>query len=97
MKNKCHCGIKAQKRLRIGDKQLDVCDSCAEEILLGVSKQLEKKGMAIALPFKGSDTGIIVGKNTCTRCNHSWVQRSFDVPTVCPKCKSPYWNREKNK
>ena len=30
----------------------------------------------------------------CERCQHEWVPRDFDQePSVCPKCKSPYWNR----
>ena len=30
----------------------------------------------------------------CERCGHEWVPRDFDAePKVCPKCKSPYWNR----
>jgi len=30
----------------------------------------------------------------CERCNHEWVPRSKidELPTICPKCKSPYWN-----
>jgi hypothetical protein len=33
------------------------------------------------------------------RCNHTWVPRDQDMPLVCPKCKSPYWNkpRQSNK
>ena len=32
----------------------------------------------------------------CERCGHQWIPRDFDreLP-VCPKCKSPYWNRAK--
>lgn len=33
-------------------------------------------------------------KLKCKRCNHSWVAR-IENPTVCPKCKSPYWNIKK--
>jgi Zn finger protein HypA/HybF involved in hydrogenase expression len=34
----------------------------------------------------------------CERCEHVWVPRSMDVePRVCPKCKSPYWNRPRRK
>tara|TARA_Y100000310_G_C20607180_1_gene776139 strand:- start:178 stop:333 length:156 start_codon:yes stop_codon:yes gene_type:complete len=36
----------------------------------------------------------------CERCSHEWVPRnkSKEEPRVCPKCKSPYWNRpRKNK
>jgi DNA-directed RNA polymerase subunit RPC12/RpoP len=30
----------------------------------------------------------------CERCNHEWLPRDKDQePRVCPKCKSPYWNR----
>ncbi len=28
----------------------------------------------------------------CERCGHEWIPRTFETtPTVCPKCKSPYW------
>ena len=31
----------------------------------------------------------------CIRCNHEWVPRSKidELPIICPKCKSPYWNK----
>ena len=30
----------------------------------------------------------------CTRCSHIWVPRDINAPpTVCPKCKSPYWDK----
>ena len=30
----------------------------------------------------------------CDRCDHMWASRrnSEQKPTVCPRCKSPYWN-----
>jgi predicted Zn-ribbon and HTH transcriptional regulator len=29
----------------------------------------------------------------CERCANEWVPRDkSQEPTVCPKCKSPYWN-----
>ena len=32
----------------------------------------------------------------CERCKHEWIPNSFEeLPTVCPKCKSPYWNKPK--
>lgn len=32
----------------------------------------------------------------CERCAHQWVPRTMTVrPTICPKCKSPYWDRVK--
>lgn len=34
----------------------------------------------------------------CERCDHVWIPRGAiagdeKTPTVCPRCKSPYWNR----
>lgn len=32
----------------------------------------------------------------CERCNHIWVPRNTEEkPLVCPKCKSPYWDKPK--
>ena len=31
--------------------------------------------------------------NTCTRCGHKWYPRTPERPRVCPKCKSPYWDK----
>lgn len=30
----------------------------------------------------------------CERCSHEWVPKDSErEPSVCPRCKSPYWNR----
>jgi predicted Zn-ribbon and HTH transcriptional regulator len=30
----------------------------------------------------------------CERCGHEWVPKDIkQEPRVCPKCKSPYWNK----
>lgn len=29
----------------------------------------------------------------CERCSHEWIPRDEGEPNVCPKCKSPYWNK----
>jgi len=31
------------------------------------------------------------GRLECLRCQHRWFKRQVELPTVCPKCKSPYW------
>jgi DNA-directed RNA polymerase subunit RPC12/RpoP len=34
----------------------------------------------------------------CERCNHEWIPRGSErEPSVCPKCKSPYWNKPRKK
>jgi Zn finger protein HypA/HybF involved in hydrogenase expression len=37
---------------------------------------------------------ITVYRYTCERCDHEWLPRELEnEPRVCPKCKSPYWNK----
>ncbi|MBI4362265.1 MAG: hypothetical protein HY558_03740 [Euryarchaeota archaeon] len=34
----------------------------------------------------------------CERCDHEWIPRHPEEnPRVCPKCKSPYWDRPRQK
>lgn len=35
----------------------------------------------------------------CERCGYEWTPRTEGLPKVCanPKCKSPYWNRPRQK
>ncbi|KKN34504.1 hypothetical protein LCGC14_0792990 [marine sediment metagenome] len=32
---------------------------------------------------------------TCLRCDYQWHPRSNEKPVRCPKCGSPYWDRER--
>lgn len=37
---------------------------------------------------------VTVWAYVCERCEHEWIPRNTEnEPRVCPKCKSPYWNR----
>jgi len=33
----------------------------------------------------------------CKRCNHRWQPRGTSLPKYCPKCKSPYWDKDRIK
>ena len=35
----------------------------------------------------------------CDRCTHVWMPRENSVhrPLVCPRCKSPYWDRPRTR
>ena len=46
--------------------------------------------------FDMSKKEIKVYECKCERCNHEWITRSEDAPIVCPKCKSPYWDKPLN-
>ena len=34
---------------------------------------------------------------SCKRCLHTWFPRHVELPVKCPKCQSPYWNKERIK
>ena len=40
---------------------------------------------------------VLILGNRCFRCGHKWVQREKEKPRICPKCKSPYWDKPKTK
>lgn len=31
----------------------------------------------------------------CLRCGHQWMPRTRERPRACPKCKSPWWDRDR--
>ena len=34
----------------------------------------------------------------CERCGNEWVPRNKEEsPIICPKCKTPYWNKPKKR
>jgi len=33
----------------------------------------------------------------CKRCEHRWMPKKASKPTVCPKCNSPYWDKERTR
>jgi len=35
-----------------------------------------------------------IPKFKCKRCGHAWPPK-ISEPVCCPKCKSPYWNKER--
>jgi len=39
-------------------------------------------------------SGLALPRLKCIRCGHTWIPRSNKLPKVCPRCKSPYWNKQ---
>ena len=31
----------------------------------------------------------------CRRCTHEWASKNVKAVRVCPRCKSPYWDRDR--
>ena len=47
---------------------------------------------------KEAGANVLLMGHRCYRCEHEWL--SYDkkiIPKVCPKCKSPYWDRPRIK
>jgi predicted Zn-ribbon and HTH transcriptional regulator len=45
---------------------------------------------------KLAEIGMVKLDGCRCRCGHEWLPReTTDKPRVCPKCKSPYWDRPK--
>jgi DNA-directed RNA polymerase subunit RPC12/RpoP len=40
-----------------------------------------------------SERQVSVTMYKCERCKHEWIPRNEEKPTICPKCKSPYWDK----
>ncbi len=36
-----------------------------------------------------------VAEQLCKRCGHNWLKRILSRPQQCPRCRSPYWDRER--
>jgi predicted Zn-ribbon and HTH transcriptional regulator len=45
---------------------------------------------------KTKEIGIVMLQGCRCRCGHEWLSREpGEKPRVCPKCKSPNWDRPK--
>lgn len=41
--------------------------------------------------------GVVALVGCRCRCGHEWLSRNGERPLVCPLCKSPRWDKPKNK
>jgi hypothetical protein len=42
---------------------------------------------------KAPEIGMVLLEGCRCRCGHEWLPRGGEKPRVCPKCKSPNWDR----
>jgi hypothetical protein len=53
-------------------------------------------GVGIAMKTGKDEIGMVLLLGCRCRCGHEWLPRNAaDKPRVCPKCKSPNWDRQK--
>jgi hypothetical protein len=56
-----------------------------------------KGGLNIGMAISLSMTKIKISYLFCKRCFNQWIPRSENLPKVCPRCNSPYWNKERQR
>jgi len=49
----------------------------------------------MAKPAKEKEIGMVTLQGARCRCGHEWLPRGEERPSVCPKCKSPRWDKPK--
>jgi predicted Zn-ribbon and HTH transcriptional regulator len=53
---------------------------------------------SISMKKEGLGANVLIVGHRCYRCKHAWVPRDIgEIPEICPKCKSPYWKKEKTR
>ena len=61
-------------------------------------KYINMKERSISMKKEVSGANVLILGHKCYRCNHAWVPRDIgEIPEICPKCKSPYWQKPKTK
>lgn len=44
--------------------------------------------------IKNAGANVLIAGHRCYRCSYEWKPNDMDkLPRVCPKCKSPYWDK----
>lgn len=66
------------------DDENDVSIYLPDSIATIIAKALDLK----TLTKNFNDTN-----KKCLRCEHKWTPRKNSIIRICPKCKSPYWNK----
>jgi predicted Zn-ribbon and HTH transcriptional regulator len=58
------------------------------------------RGLANRVPkvyTLGMSKSFLARRYTCKVCGHEWYPRGPGKPLRCSKCKSPYWNKPRDK
>jgi predicted Zn-ribbon and HTH transcriptional regulator len=58
-------------------------------------EEVKEKGVEKAREVQSAQVETAIQTYKCLRCGHVWVPRKKEKPRVCPKCKSPYWDKPK--
>lgn len=62
---------------------------------MSVSKQLKNEAALLRVLGSGSETPKTLQRHTCQRCGKTWWPRQSTKPARCPRCKSPYWDKQR--
>lgn len=68
------------------------CESCDKLF------HIRKSRYTLTCPIAPKGDPHILTVRFCIRCKHRWYPRNAEVVgRYCPKCKSPYWNRDRKR
>lgn len=56
---------------------------------------MAKRKKGIGLPGSELEAVEITVLGCRWRCRHEWIAQAKERPKVCPKCKSPNWDKSK--
>jgi hypothetical protein len=76
-----------------------VCEGYSDGTVIAYSPYLNEPPRIVkgpgGKPIEEPPSKPTYKQRTCKRCDYTWTPRKKQKPVQCPKCKSPYWNREK--
>ena len=62
---------------------------------MSVSERLAHEPALLRVLGSGSETPKTLQRQTCQRCGKTWWPRQSTKPARCPRCKSPYWDKQR--
>ena len=62
---------------------------------MSISKQLKNEAALLRVFGSGSETPRTLQRQACQRCGKTWWPRQSTKPARCPRCKSPYWDKQR--
>src|SRR5690242_18527992 len=62
---------------------------------MSVSKRLKDEAALLRVLGSESETPKTLQRQICQRCGKTWWPRQSTKPARCPRCKSPYWDKQR--
>ena len=67
----------------------------ARDVFIGLKENVIMMSHATIMNITRRKKEMKLPRFKCLRCEHEWIPRTENKPTICPSCKSPYWSIER--